>query len=132
VLQEEEMSAHDPHRLVWSDEQGGAVGDKPSKAHRKKRKAASASGDLRAGGFPRDGIVRVCREKSGRGGKTVTVLYGIIGSESDMKHLLKRLKGLCGCGGTLRGGCLEIQGDQREKILSYLAEQGIQAKAAGG
>ncbi|WFB36690.1 hypothetical protein P3T73_02805 [Kiritimatiellota bacterium B12222] len=124
------MSTEDNSRLVWSDERGGAIGDKPSKNQRKqkKKKATSNSG----GGFPKDGVIRICREKSGRGGKTVTVLYGVPGSQGDRNDLLKRLKQLCGCGGSLKESFLEIQGDQRDKILLYLEQQGHKAKVAGG
>jgi translation initiation factor 1 len=46
--------------------------------------------------------------------------------------LFKDLKKQCGCGGTFKEGRIEIQGDQRDKILSIFAEKNIQAKAAGG
>ena len=125
------MNARDDSRLVGSDERGGAVGDKPLK-HARKSKKAKAGPDLNRGGFPRDGVVRVCREKSGRGGKTVTVLYGVPGTREELSRLLKELKQLCGCGGTLKESFLEIQGDQRDKILAFLETQGVDAKAAGG
>ncbi len=123
--------SRDNSRLVWSDEQGGAVGNKPSKQKRKDSKPKKGGGMAR-GGFPNDGIVRVCREKSGRGGKTVTVLYGVPGSAADRKSLLKELKQRCGCGGSVQDAFLEIQGDQREVILTFLEEKGIPAKPAGG
>jgi translation initiation factor 1 len=125
------MSANDNSRLVWSDERGGAVGDKTSKNQRKQQKKAAPAAKS-GGGFPKDGVIRVCREKSGRGGKTVTVLYGVPGSQADRGDLLKALKQLCGCGGAQKESFLEIQGDQREKILAYLEEKGLKAKVAGG
>ncbi|MGA0333538.1 MAG: translation initiation factor [Kiritimatiellia bacterium] len=127
------MRANENSRLVWSDERGGAVGDKPSKNLRHKQKhKKTAPAAQSGGGFPKAGIIRVCREKSGRGGKTVTVLYGVPGSQDERNQLLKSLKQLCGCGGALKGSFLEIQGDQREKILAFLQEQGHKVKAAGG
>ena len=109
------------------------MGDKTSKNQRKQQKKKKAApGAQSGGGFPKDGVVRVCREKNGRGGKTVTVLYGVPGSQGDRESLLKNLKQLCGCGGSMKGSFLEIQGDQREKIMAYLQEQGLKAKAAGG
>jgi translation initiation factor 1 len=60
------------------------------------------------------------------------VLYGVPGSEDDRRRLLKELKQLCGCGGTCKEGRIEIQGDQRDKIMTVLSENGIEAKAAGG
>lgn len=119
------MNSQDNSRLVWSDERGGAVGDKTSKNQRKQKKQKTAPAANSGGGFPKDGVVRVCREKSGRRGKTVTVLYGVPGSQEDRNDLLKTLKQLCGCGGSLKGSFLEIQGDQREKIMTHLTEQGI-------
>lgn len=119
----------DNSRLVWSDERGGAVGGKPSRQKRKDQKSKKSSGVAKSG-FPKDGVIRVCREKSGRGGKTVTVLYGV--SPSDRKDLLKELKKRCGCGGAMKDAFLEIQGDQRDVILAFLEEKGLPAKAAGG
>ena len=117
-------------RTVWSDERGGQVGGSPSKQNRKK-KQKPPKGITRAG-FPNDGVVRVCREKSGRGGKTVTVVVGVPGGNPARESMLKELKKRCGCGGKLSSGVLEIQGDQRESILAYLEEKGMKAKVAGG
>jgi len=126
------MSSKNNSRLVWSDERGGAVGDKTSKNQRKQQKNKKKPVSKSGGGFPKDGVIRICREKSGRGGKTVTVLYGVPGSQGDRKDLLKKLKQLCGCGGVVKESFLEIQGDQREKILGYLEDQGMKVKVAGG
>lgn len=117
-------------RTVWSDERGGQIGGSPSKQNRKKKQKAP-KGVTRAG-FPDDGIVRVVREKSGRGGKTVTVVVGVPGGNPAKEDMLKELKKLCGCGGKLTSGVLEIQGDQRERILVYLEGKGLKAKPAGG
>jgi translation initiation factor 1 len=46
--------------------------------------------------------------------------------------LFKEFKQLCGCGGACKAGRIEIQGDQRDKIMTVLSEKGIEAKAAGG
>lgn len=123
------MNLHNNSRVVWNSDQG-LVGDKPSKARRKQQKKKQQP--ITKAGFPKDGVVRVCREKSGRGGKTVTVLYGLPAGGDLRKDLLKELKQLCGCGGAEKNGAIEIQGDQREKILKRLEEKGIEAKAAGG
>lgn len=111
---------------------GGAVGDKTSKNKRKQKKKKASPAAKSGGGFPKDGVVRICREKSGRGGKTVTVLYGVPGSQGEREDLLKTLKQQCGCGGSMKGSFLEIQGDQRDKILEYLESQGMKVKLAGG
>jgi translation initiation factor 1 len=123
------MSSGSDNPIVWNSDQGnigGSAFGKPKKRGKKSRRAAPDAG------FPQDGVTRVRREKGGRGGKTVTVLYGLPGSEDDRRRLLKELKQLCGCGGASKEGRVEIQGDQRDKIMTVLREKGIEAKAAGG
>lgn len=71
-------------------------------------------------------------EKSGRGGKAVTVLFELPLDEAGLKDLLKTLKTRCGTGGALKGQTLEIQGDHREAIEKLLAERGLKVKRAGG
>lgn len=81
-------------------------------------------------GFPDDGVVRLSREKGGRGGKTVTVVRGL--PAGDLEAQAADLKRLCGAGGTLRDGAIEIQGDHRERIAERLRTRGYQVKLAGG
>lgn len=78
------------------------------------------------------GPAKMRLEKSGRGGKAVTVLFELPLDEAGMKELLKVLKTRCGTGGALKDRTLEIQGDQREKIEAVLAERGLKVKRAGG
>ena len=59
-------------------------------------------------------------------GKRVTVLSGLEGP--DQEALLPRLKALCGAGGTIKEGNLEVQGEHREKVLEELARRGYKAK----
>lgn len=79
-----------------------------------------------------DGIVRIRRETSGRKGNAVTTLQGLEGTEAEIKDLAKSLKRLCGSGGSVKNGILEIQGDHRQKIAAALTERGFQVKMAGG
>jgi translation initiation factor 1 len=81
-------------------------------------------------GFPDDGVVRLSREKGGRGGKTVTVVRGLPAAELEARAT--GLKRLCGAGGSLRDGAIEIQGDHRERIAEHLRSLGYQVKLAGG
>ena len=118
----------DGDNVVWNSDQG-YVGSKPEK---RSRKGGKQRGGTAASGFPADGVTRVRREKGGRGGKTVTVLYGVPGRDDDRLLLLKDLKKTCGCGGAYKDGRIEIQGDHRDSILTLLGERGIVAKAAGG
>ena len=79
-----------------------------------------------------DGIVRLSRETKGRKGKGVTLVKGLQGTEADLKALGKRLKQICGTGGTVKNGVIEIQGDVREKIKTELENAGHKVKLAGG
>jgi len=79
-----------------------------------------------------DGIVRVRRETGSRGGKTVTTIQGVPAAESALKELAGELKRLCGTGGTMKDGVIEIQGDHRDKIVAALTHRGYTEKLAGG
>jgi translation initiation factor 1 len=79
-----------------------------------------------------DGILRVRRETGGRGGKTVTAVHGVGASEGKLKELAGELKRLCGTGGTVKDGVIEIQGDHRDKIVAALEQRGYTVKLAGG
>jgi translation initiation factor 1 len=75
-------------------------------------------------------VVRLHRDKKGRGGKTVTVITGLPLGQLDA--LARELKRLCGTGGTVRGDTLEIQGDHRDRLLPALQARGFTVKMAGG
>jgi translation initiation factor 1 len=80
-----------------------------------------------------DQIVAIFRlEKSGRGGKTVTVIDNLPRHETYLKDLAKELKAKCGVGGTHKiadkAGQIEIQGDQRVKLKAILDSKGIRYK----
>ena len=79
-----------------------------------------------------DGVVRVRREKAGRGGKEVTTISGLPGTDADLKALAGDLKRRCGVGGTVRDGVVELQGDHRTRVIERLAQLDIKAKLAGG
>lgn len=79
------------------------------------------------------GRVDVKREKSGRGGKTVTVVYGMRHIEkAEREQLLKQMKSTCGVGGTMKGATLEVQGDNRERVQRILETAGFRVVLAGG
>lgn len=79
-----------------------------------------------------DGIVRVARQTQGRKGKGVTLITGLALDPAALKRLAKQLKRLCGAGGTVKDGVIEIQGDHRDALLSELAKQGYAVKRSGG
>jgi translation initiation factor 1 len=81
---------------------------------------------------PADGIVRVGRETKGRRGKGVSVITGVPLGESDLKDLAKQLKRLCGSGGTVKDGVIEIQGDHRDRLVEELTKRGWTVKRSGG
>jgi translation initiation factor 1 len=82
-----------------------------------------------APGPPRDGIVRVSRTSSGRRGKTVTLVTGL--PPGDLRAVAGELKRLCGSGGAVKEGTVEIQGDHRARISEHLGSR-YRVKAAGG
>jgi len=117
-------------KLVYSTE-GGRVRETLS-PHNRKLAAAAPQQAPRPGGPPDDGVVRVQRDKRGRGGKTATTITGLPGSEPELETLLKALKQHCGAGGTREGRVLAVQGDQRERLMEKLAAMGHKPRLAGG
>lgn len=79
-----------------------------------------------------DGIVRIQRETKGRKGKGVTCVRGVAGTDAELKLLLAELKKRCGCGGALKDGVIEIQGDKRAEIKALLEAKDFRVKLAGG
>ena len=75
------------------------------------------------------GVVYIKREVKGRKGKSVTTISNIGG---DVKNIQKDLQKLCGAGGTVKNGIIEIQGDHRNKIKDHLEKSGLQVKLSGG
>lgn len=68
--------------------------------------------------------LRVSMEKKGRGGKTVTLIKGFVGTEDDLKELGKLLKTKCGVGGSAKDGEIIIQGDFKQRITELLKAEG--------
>ena len=80
----------------------------------------------------KDGIVRISRETKGRGGKAVTCVRGLALDPAALDKLAKQLKAVCGSGGTVKDGVVELQGDHADKVLALLQGQGHKVKRAGG
>jgi len=79
-----------------------------------------------------DPAIRISRESKGRKGKGVTLVSGLTLPEAELRALAKRLKALCGSGGTVKDGVIEIQGDHREQIKQELEKRFKDVKLAGG
>ncbi len=86
----------------------------------------------RPGAQPGPARVRVGREVAGRGGKGVSVIAGLPLKGTDLEALATRLKKLCGAGGAVRDGTIEIQGDHRDRLVAELQKLGYEAKRSGG
>ena len=71
-------------------------------------------------------------DRKNRGGKTVTLVEGFIGSEEDATDLAKKLKQKCGVGGGYKQGEIYVQGDQRNKVHQFLKDLGATVKFKGG
>lgn len=97
--------------------------------------ARVAAGAAASTGKPQKnrGRVDIRRETGGRGGKTVTVVDGFVGiGLPEKEQLAKKMRAAGGCGGTVKDGAIEIQGDQRETVARILTEAGFRPVFAGG
>ena len=79
-----------------------------------------------------DGIVRIQKQTSGRKGAGVSVITGVDLSDEQLKSLAAELKKRCGCGGAVKEGNIEIQGDKRDLLTQLLEQKGFKVKLAGG
>lgn len=68
--------------------------------------------------------LRLAMERAGRGGKTVTLIRGFVGTDEEINALCKLLKQRCGVGGTAKGGEIIIQGDHRTRLVGLLKQEG--------
>ena len=102
-------------RAVYSSE-GGRIDEAPA------AQGAPSPGSA-------DGIVRVSRTKAGRKGKTVTLITGL--PPADLGAIAKELKRLCGTGGSVKDGVVEVQGDHRDAVAAHLGAR-FRVKIAGG
>ncbi|WP_018623073.1 translation initiation factor [Spirosoma luteum] len=66
------------------------------------------------------------------GNKVVTAIREFVGTNADLTELAKQLKTVCGAGGSGKDGEILIQGDHRDKVLTWLVGKGYKAKKAGG
>lgn len=102
-------------RLVYSTDTG-RIKDEPAPVQRPKG----------------DGIVRIQRQTSGRKGKGVCIITGLDLDDASLNILAAELKKKCGCGGAIKEGTIEIQGDKRDLLKQLLEAKGVKVKLAGG
>lgn len=81
---------------------------------------------------PGEQNLRVWLDRKQRGGKTVTLVKGFVGSEADLADLGRMLKSKCGVGGSAKDGEIIIQGDHRDRVVDLLVAVGYKCKKAGG
>ena len=109
------MKNDDNSRLVYSTDTG-RIDEPKAKVERPKG----------------DGLVRIQRQTSGRKGKGVCLITGVDGDDADLEKLAAELKKKCGCGGSVKEGVIEIQGDKRDLLKQLLEAKGMKVKLAGG
>ena len=79
-----------------------------------------------------DGVVRIQKQTSGRKGAGVSVISGLDLADDEIKKLAAELKKRCGCGGSVKDGNIEIQGEKRDLLKQLLEQKGFKVKLAGG
>ncbi len=106
--------------------------DKVAASESKPQPAGAASNAFKASNRGKRLTLR--REKSGRGGKVVTLVVDLPPSCNSVWRggFLKRAKQQLGCGGKLQADAIELQGDCRAKLAQLLEAEGFKVVIAGG
>ncbi|MBF0162872.1 MAG: stress response translation initiation inhibitor YciH [Magnetococcales bacterium] len=78
------------------------------------------------------GVVSLSRETKGRQGKCVTLVRGVALEADALAQLAKTLRTLCGSGGTVKDGVIELQGEHRDRVSEALTRQGWVVRRVGG
>lgn len=124
---------------VYSLDDDSEVDNRKSQPKKKKKRGRNQAGStmpapkkVSRSRPPEEQTAEIRREKKGRGGKTVTVIYGLELVPKDLKALAKQLKKKCGTGGAAKKGRIEIQGDLRDRISEELQKLGYKTKFIGG
>jgi len=73
-------------------------------------------------------VAKLRMEKTGRGGKTVTVVYDLPRNAAYLKDLCQELKRACGTGGAVAEDTIELQGDLRDRVREFLRKKDFVVK----
>ncbi|MBS1115596.1 MAG: translation initiation factor family protein [Nitrospirae bacterium] len=112
--------SNEKSRLVYSTEQPSQRQNKPVEK------------SLHTDVSPARQRVTVSLDRKSRGGRSVTVIRGLLMPMKEREALLKQLKTRLGTGGTFKGAAFEIQGDQRDILMAVLEKMGYRPKRSGG
>lgn len=110
----------------WKAALGAAFNYKPEETVTEPEETAEATADALAEQGKQ--MLNVMLDKRNRNGKRVTLVTDFVGSDEALKQLAKELKQHCGVGGSARGGEILIQGDFRDKVLTFLKARGFKAR----
>jgi translation initiation factor 1 len=118
------VALKDNARIVYSTDTGGrcpGCGWPQRDCKCSRRRAADQP-------VPSRVVAKLRMEKKGRGGKTMTVVYGLPQNDAFLKELCQELKRACGTGGAVIEDGVEIQGDLRERVRDVLEKKGYVVK----
>jgi translation initiation factor 1 len=118
-------------RVVWVTGAGqirycGTCGKPEGECRCNERKRMGANS------APKDGFVRLALDRKQRRGKSVTLVSNVPGDLAQLSALAQELRRLCGAGGSLKDGAIELQGDHRDKVEARLVALGYKIKRVGG
>jgi translation initiation factor 1 len=111
-------------RLVYSTDQGRTC----PKCGWPAKNCQCSKGTTSEEPVPARVTAKLRMEKKGRGGKTMTVVDGLPRNTAFLEDLCAELKRLCGTGGAVGEGAIELQGDLRERLRPHLAGKGFVVK----
>jgi translation initiation factor 1 len=106
-----------------------ALKDHPVAASGGAEPVKASGADTKRVPAPARAVVRI--ERKGHGGKDVTVVEQLGLNERDLERWMKSFKQSLGCGGSVEGGSILLQGDHRERLRQLLTERGVKKISVG-
>lgn len=82
--------------------------------------------------FKGDGVVCIQCQISGCKGKGVCLIIGVDFDDVELIKFAVELKKKCGCGGVVKDGVIEIQGDKCDLLKLLFEVKGMKVKFVGG